>query len=106
MIEISFDPNATLLRFECKIEFQTTAGAILALDTGASSVTLSRPILERIGYNLDAVMEHESFGNASQSHTVPKITLKALSIETARLENVDVLVIRCLLNMALMVSSD
>ena len=36
--------NATLLQFECMVEFQTTAGATLALDTkpDAKAVGLKR----------------------------------------------------------------
>ncbi|MFQ6042426.1 MAG: aspartyl protease family protein [Candidatus Poribacteria bacterium] len=91
MIKIPFNPNASLLRFECVVEYQTRAGALMALDTGASTVVLSREILESIGYDLDAVIERESFGNASREHTVPKVMLTALSLDKAKLEHVEAL---------------
>jgi predicted aspartyl protease len=92
MIEIPFNPNASLLRFECVVEYQTTrAGALVALDTGASTVMLSQEILESVGYDLDAITERESFGDASCEHTVPKVTLTALSLDKAKLERVEAL---------------
>jgi len=91
MIRIPFDPDADALLFECIVEFQRMRSALLALDTGASNVTLSREILESIGYDLDAVTERESFGNASCEHTVPKVTLTSLNLEKARLECVEAL---------------
>lgn len=91
MIKIPFNPNASLLRFECVVEYQRRAGALVALDTGASTVMFSREILESIGYDLDGVTERTSFGNASREHTVPKVTLTALSLDKAKLEHVEAL---------------
>jgi len=91
MIEIPFNPNANALLFECVVEFQTKRNALVVLDTGASTVLLSQEILKSIGYDLDAVTEQESFGNASCEHTVPKVTLTALSLNKAQLEHVEAL---------------
>jgi predicted aspartyl protease len=91
MTHHTFNPNARLLIFECKIEFIEARRVWLALDTGASSVAIAKEILELIGYDLDATSERASFGDASQSHIVPKVTLKSLSLETARQENVEAL---------------
>ena len=82
---------AEILIFRCRVEYKRIRQARLALDTGASLVALSRDILEGIGFSLDTVTDYESFGNASQSHTVRKVTLTALSIDNARLEDVEAL---------------
>lgn len=91
MIQLSFDPNANLLVFECEVEGQFKTRAFLALDSGASNVILSEEILEDAGYDLDAVTRHETFGDASQSHTVPVVTLTALSVGPARQEDLEAL---------------
>jgi len=91
MIEIPFDPDADALLFECAVEFQTIRNALVALDTGASTVMLSQEILESVGYDLDTIAERESFGDASCEHTAPKVMLTALSLDKARLEHVEAL---------------
>ena len=63
-------------------------------DTNSESSCQSnknKEILELVGYDLDTTSEQASFGDASQSHIVPKVMLRSLSLETARQENVEAL---------------
>lgn len=69
MTQIPFDADTNLLIFECQVEFRFVQQVRLALDTGASLVTLSRQVIEVIGYDLNIINNLESFGNASQIHT-------------------------------------
>lgn len=71
--------------------FRFIQQARLALDTGASLVTLSRQVLEAIGYDLRTINNLESFGNASQIHTVPKVILTSFAIGPARQMNIEAL---------------
>ena len=91
MTELHFDPNAPLLIFPCAIEYEDITRVWLALDTGASTTIIRESALRDIGYPLEATTEFASFGNASKSHLVPKVTLKSLSMADAKAENIEVL---------------
>jgi hypothetical protein len=84
MIELHFDPKAPLLIFPCVIEYQAIGAVWLALDTGASMTIIRNSALRDIGYPLESITEFASFGNASKTHLVPKVTLKSLSLADAR----------------------
>ena len=91
MIELHFNPNAPLLIFPCTIEYHNIRRVWLALDTGASTTVIRENALRDIGYAPELLREFVSFGDASQSHLVPKVTLKSLSLADAKVENIEVL---------------
>ena len=91
MTELRFNPDAPLLIFPCAIEYQDIRTVWLALDTGASTTVIRESALIDIGYSLEAITEFASFGNASKTHLVPKVTLKSLSLASARVENIEAL---------------
>ena len=63
----------------------------LALDTGASTTIISTKVAKEIGYELSQITALASFGDASQTHLVPKVVLKSLSLADARVENIEAL---------------
>jgi len=91
MIHLPFDPGAHLLIFSCTIEYHDIARVRLALDTGASTTTIRESSLRDIGYPPESLTDLVPFSDASQSHLVPRITLKSLSLAGARVENLEAL---------------
>jgi predicted aspartyl protease len=91
MTQLHFDPNADSLIFHCQVEHHRTRMVWLVLDTGASTTILRESVLHDIGYSPEDLTEFVSFGDASQSHTVPKIVLKSFSLATANVKNLEVL---------------
>ena len=91
MTKVRFDPNEPLLIFGCMVEYHSRAFLDLALDTGASSTVISEKIAQEIGYDLSRVSKQTTFSDASQTHLVSEVTLKSLSLATARVENIKVL---------------
>jgi hypothetical protein len=53
MTQIPFDPNANILIFRCRAEYESIITLYLALDTGASNVIISREAAVALGYNLE-----------------------------------------------------
>jgi len=91
MTELPFNPGASLLVFPCAIEYQDIRTVWLALDTGASLTVIRESALSAIGYSFKAARDLATFGDASQTHIVPKVTLKSLSLADARVENIEAL---------------
>ena len=91
MTELHFNPNAPLIIFPCTIEYRDIRTVWLAFDTGASTTVIRESALRDIGYAPELINEFASFGDASQSHLVPKFTLKSLSLAGARVENIEAL---------------
>ena len=91
MTRLTFDPNASLLIFPCQAEYRRRILLDLALDTGASTTIISTKAAKEIGYELSQITALASFGDASQTHLVPKVTLKSLSLADARVENIEAL---------------
>ena len=81
MTRLPFDPNAFLLVFPCRIEYQRSILVDLALDTGASTTIVCEEALIAIGYSPESLTEFASFSDASQSHIVPKATIKSLRLD-------------------------
>ena len=75
----------------CAIENQDIRTVWLALDTGASTTIIRDGALQDIGYSLESITEFATFGDPSQTHLVPKVTLKSLSLAGARVENIEAL---------------
>ena len=91
MTQLTFDPNAILLIFPCRVEYRRAVHLDLALDTGASTTIISTKAASKIGYDLSQISDLASFGDASQSHLVPRVTLKSFSLADARVENLEAL---------------
>ena len=91
MIKLPFNPDASLLVFPCAIEFQDVRTVWLALDTVASTTTIRESDLRNIGYSRESFTDIVSFSDASQSHLVPRVTLKSFSLAGARIDNLEVL---------------
>jgi len=91
MIKLPFNPDASLLVFPCAIEFQDVRTVWLALDTGASTTTIRESDLRNIGYSRESFTDIVSFSDASQSHLVPRVTLKSFSLAGARIDSLEVL---------------
>ena len=79
------------LSFFATIEYHCIGEVWLALDTGASTTIVCEEALIAIGCSPEALTEFVSFGDASQSHIVPKATLKFFSLAGAKVENLEVL---------------
>ncbi len=86
-----FDPRANVLTFECFVEYKRSATLVLALDTGASMIVLSEEALKNIGYDLSKEKKNVTFTDASQSHLVPKVVLKSISLSGVKVENIEAL---------------
>jgi predicted aspartyl protease len=91
MTKLPFDSNAPLLVFPCHIEYQRIGEVWLALDTGASTTIICEGALIAIGYSLEAISEFATFGDASQSHLVPKVILKSFSLASAKVDDIEAL---------------
>jgi predicted aspartyl protease len=91
MTQLPFDSQASLLIFPCLIEYQYIGRVWLALDTGASTIIICEDALIDIGYPLESVTDFATFGDASQTHLVPKVILKSFSLADARVENIEAL---------------
>ena len=91
MTQLYFDPRSPLLTFPCSIEYKRIGRVWLALDTGASITIIREDALIDIGYPLASITEFTTFGDPSQTHLVPKVTLNSLSLADARVENIAVL---------------
>ena len=91
MTRLYFDPNAFLLVFPCRVEYQRSIILDLALDTGATTTIVCNEALVAIGCTPEALTEFASFGDASATHLVPKINLKSFSLDEAKVENLEVL---------------
>ncbi len=91
MTEIPFDSHTLILEFPCVIEYTSSAVVNLCFDTGASTVIIRNKVLESIGFDLTAVREKATFGDASTSHIVPVITLKSLTLGGERIEDIQAL---------------
>ncbi len=92
MTQLHFDPQAMLLVFPCTIEYQDIRTTLLALGTGSSFTIIRESSLIAIGYPIDSITEFISFGDASQTHIVPKVTLKSFSLADVKVDNLDVLI--------------
>ena len=92
MSKTPFNPDAAILPFECGIEFKSRHIFILALDTGSSYTLISEAAAIQVGFDLEQVTETVSFGDASQHHIAPKVTLKSFSLADAKIDNLDVLI--------------
>lgn len=91
MTQLPFDPKAPLLIFPCHIKYRRSGRVWLALDTGASTTIIRESILRVIGYTSELLTAFATFGDASQSHFVPKVILKSFSLAGAKVENLEVL---------------
>lgn len=91
MIKLTFEPKSPLLIFPGTVEFRDSRTAWLALDTGASMTTISESTLLAIGFTPETMGQLTTFGDASRSHLVRKVTLKSFSLTRARVENLEVL---------------
>ena len=91
MTELHFDPDAPLLISPCTIEYRNIRRVWLALDTGASTTIIRESVLGDIGYSIEAMTETASFGDASTSHLVPKVTLRSFSLADARIDSLEAL---------------
>lgn len=91
MTQLRFDPKAGLLVFLCTIEYQDIRTILLALDTGSSFTIIRESALRSIGYSLESINEFVTFGDASQTHLVPKVTLKSLSLGDAKIGHIEAL---------------
>jgi predicted aspartyl protease len=91
MTELYFNPKATLLIFSCAVEYRNVRRVWLALDTGSSFTVVRESILQDVGYTPELMKEFTSFGDTSQAHLVPKVTLKSLSLADAAVDNLEVL---------------
>jgi predicted aspartyl protease len=91
MTQLPFDPKAPLLIFPCHIEYRRRGRAWQPLDTGASTTIIRESILRAIGYASESLTELATFGDASQSHLAPKVTLKSFSLADAKVENLEAL---------------
>jgi len=91
MTQVPFNPEASLLIFPCTIECRHIGEVRLALDTGASTTTIREDALTDIGYSPKSLTDLVSFSDASQSHLVPRVTLKSFSLAGARIDNLEVL---------------
>ncbi len=91
MTQIPFDPNANILIFRCRVEYESIITLYLALDTGASNVIISREAAINIGYNLKLTPDQTTISDASTSHLVPILTLKSFRLADATVENIQVL---------------
>ena len=81
MTQHPFNPQGNLLGFYCDARYgQTHARLWMALDTGASLVTVAEARLAALGYDLANVTNMMPFGDASQSHTAPCVTLDSFGI--------------------------
>ncbi|MEA3442479.1 MAG: retropepsin-like aspartic protease [Chloroflexota bacterium] len=92
MSKIPFDPDAAILLFECGLEFKSRHIFILALDTGSSYTIISEAAAIQVGFDPGQVTETASFGDASQHHIAPKVTLKSFALANAKVDNLDVLI--------------
>lgn len=91
MTQIPFDPNANILIFRCRVEYESIITLYLALDTGASNVIISREASVNLGYNLELTPEQATISNASTSHLVPVVTLKSFRLADATVKNIQAL---------------
>lgn len=91
MTQLRFDPNASLLIFQCQAEHHRSIFLDLALDTGSSFTIISTKAAREIGYDLSQIPDLLSFGDASTTHLAPKVTLKSLSLADARINDVEAL---------------
>ena len=91
MSQIPFDPTSPILLFECRLEFKSLAIFIMALDTGSSYTIISEAAATQVGFDLSQVTEFASFGDASTTHLVPKVTLKSFSLADARIDSLEAL---------------
>jgi predicted aspartyl protease len=91
MIQLPFHPEAHLLIFPRTIEYQDVTSVLLVLDTGASTTTIRESTLRDIGYPPEALTDLVPFSDASQSHLVPRVTLKSFILAGAEVENLEVL---------------
>ena len=91
MTQLRFDPEAGLLVFPCTIEYENIRTVLLALDTGSSLTIIRESALRSIGYSPESINEFVTFGDASQTHLVPKVTLELLSLGDAKIEHIEAL---------------
>lgn len=91
MTRIPFDPNHPILLFDCEIEFKTKHTLTMALDSGASCILISEAAAIEIGFDIERIERNTTFGNASQSHLVPKVRLKSFSLGNAKVEDIEAL---------------
>jgi len=91
MTELKFDPDAPILVFKCVIEYRSRLIADLALDTGASKTIIREKLLEAVGFDLKEVTTYSTFGDATETHLVPEVTLRAFALGPEKVENVQCL---------------
>ncbi len=92
MIQHPFDPQAPLLAFPCIARHGGRfINLWMALDCGATCVMVAQPRLSVLGYDMANVATSASFGDASQSHTAPLVTLDSFGIVGAEEPNIECL---------------
>lgn len=75
-----FNARAGLILVEMELSGPTgTAGAILILDTGATSTSLNQNLLRAVGYDPDGATEFVQMATGTTIQTVPRLMVNRLS---------------------------
>jgi predicted aspartyl protease len=92
MSQHPFNPQGPLLEFWCNVRHNGMQARLgMALDTGATWVTVAEARLTALGYDLANVTTSVPFGDASQSHIAPRVTLDSFGLVGAEEPDIECL---------------
>lgn len=91
MSAISYLDATTLLLFQCTIKHKRVHRVWPALDSGASTTIVSLEVLQKIGFQPEEMQTLATFGDASQDHIVPKVSVPLFCIGDVSVNGLEVL---------------
>jgi hypothetical protein len=94
MTTLRFSPRLNLIVLNAELEYRVRHTIRMALDTASKFSTLAPDAATRIGFDLSQVESQETIATASQTLTVPQITVPAVTLGTETIRDLLFLVMR------------
>jgi predicted aspartyl protease len=82
MTTLRFDPRLNLIVLNVDLRYQVRHTIRMALDTASTFSALAPDAATRLGFDLSQVKSRQTIATASQTLTVPQVTVPAVTLGT------------------------